>query len=276
MPSTPAAGLRGPGKQATLSGPQGNQQPTTPTNNKPMANKLTWDAPALSWDSPGAFWDGTAASPRTMKKVKAVIDFTRYTDAILAPTAQTIHDEMLAAAATFADPPVAMAALATLISTYNTKLAAKASRATADINAFKTAREALEDALAQLGGYVNSEADGDGAIVELSGFPSYGGDQPAPSPVPAAPENVRIKHGAVSGSIVIQFTPDRRQAVSEVQLNPGDPNTEAGWKHAAVTKGGKASISSLPVGSIQWARVRTYGPGNTPGAWSDPAKIVVT
>jgi hypothetical protein len=30
------------------------------------------------------------------------------------------------------------------------------------------------------------------------------------------------------------------------------------------------------VGSTQWARVRTYGPGNTPGAWSDPAKITVT
>ena len=210
-----------------------------------------------------------------MKKVKAVIDFTKYTDAILAPTAQTIHDQMLAAAATFDDPTVAMAALQTLISTYLTKLAAKASRATADINAFKTAREALEDALAQLGGYVNSEAEGDGAIVELSGFPSYGGDQPAPSPVPAAPANVRIKHGTVSGSIVIQFKPDRRQAVSEVQLNPGDPNTESGWTHAAVTKGGKATISGLPVGSTQWARVRTYGPGNTPGAWSDPAKITV-
>ena len=241
-----------------------------------MANPLTWDAPALSWDSPNAFWDGTAASPRTMKKVKAVIDFTKYTDAILAPTAQNIHDQMLAEAATFDAPPVAMTALQTLITTYETKLAAKAGRATADINAFKTARAALEDALAQLGAYVNSKAQGDGDIVQSSGFPSYGGAQPGPSPVPGPPANVRITHGTVSGSIVVRFTPDRAQAISEVQLNAGDPNTESAWAHAAVTKGGKATISGLTVGSTQWARVRTYGPGNTPGAWSDPAKITVT
>ena len=241
-----------------------------------MASPLTWDAPALSWDQPGASWDGTAASPRTMKKVKAVINFTSYTDAILAPTAQNIHDQMLAAAATFDTPPVTMAALATLITSYLTKLAAKASRATADINAFKTIRQDMEDALAQLGGYVNTKAAGDGDIVDLSGFPSYGGAAPSPSTVPASPSNLRITQGTVSGSIVVRFTPDRAQAISEVQLNPGDPNTESGWVHSAVTKGGKVTISGLTVGSTQWARVRTYGPGNTPGAWSDPAKITVT
>ena len=241
-----------------------------------MASQLTWDAPALSWDQSGATWDGMAASPRTMKKIKAVIDFTKYTDAILAPTAQNIHDQMLAAAATFTAPPVTMTALATLITSYLTKLAAKASRATADINAFKTTRQDMEDALAQLGGYVNTVAQGDGTIVELSGFPSYGGVNPSPAAVPASPSNLRITHGTVSGSIVVRFTPDRAQAISEVQLNPGDPNTEAAWVHSAVTKGAKATISGLTVGSTQWARVRTYGPGNTPGAWSDPAKITVT
>ena len=241
-----------------------------------MASPLTWDAPALSWDQPGASWDGTAASPRTMKKVKAVINFTSYTDAILAPTAQNIHDQMLAAAATFTAPPVAMTALQTLITDYDMKLAAKASRATADVSAFNIARKALEDALSQLGGYVNSVALGDGTIVDLSGFPSYGGAQPGPAALPAAPSNVRITHGTMGGSIVVRFTPDRQGAVSEVQLNAGDPNTESAWAHAAVSNGAKATISGLTVGSTQWARVRTYGAGNTPGAWSDPAKITVT
>jgi hypothetical protein len=210
-----------------------------------------------------------------MKKVKAVIDFTKYTDAILPHTAKVILDAMTGASATFDAPPVTMAALGALITTYEAKLVAKASRATADVNAFKTAREALEDALAQLGNYVNLKADGDAAIVELSGFPSYGGDQPAPAPVPQAPANVRIKHGTVSGTIVVQFKPDRKQSISEIQLNAGDPNNEAGWVHAVSTKGAKATISGLPVGSTQWARVRTYGPGHLPGAWSDPAKITV-
>ncbi len=210
-----------------------------------------------------------------MKKVKAVIDFTKYTDAILPHTAKVILEAMTDAAATFVSPPVTMAALGALITTYEEKLVAKASRATADMSAFKTAREALEDALAQLGTYVNLKADGNPAIVELSGFPSYGGDQPPPAPVPEAPSNVRIKHGTVSGTIVVQFKADRKQAISEIQLTAGDPNSEAGWVHAVSTKGAKAAISGLPVGSTQWARVRTYGPGNIPGAWSDPAKITV-
>ena len=40
--------------------------------------------------------------------------------------------------------------------------------------------------------------------------------------------------------------------------------------------GGKVVISGLTVGSTVWVRIATVGPGGQLGAWSDPAKIVVT
>ena len=76
-----------------------------------MPAAVFWDQPGLTFDS-ALSWDAAAAPPRkTMNKTKANIDFSNYTHAELSPIAQTIHDDMTANAATFATPPVTMAAL---------------------------------------------------------------------------------------------------------------------------------------------------------------------
>src|SRR5258706_9414617 len=105
-----------------------------------MPAPFIWDT--TDWDS-AAFWDGVAERTKTMDSVKAIIDFTGYTGVELSPVAHTIHDQMLLNAATFAAPPVTMAACLTLITTYDAKLVLRASRATADVMAFNQAREAL-------------------------------------------------------------------------------------------------------------------------------------
>src|SRR5205823_14950176 len=53
---------------------------------------------------------------------KAIIDLSGYTGAELSPVAHTIHDTMNANAATFATPPVTMAALQTYIDSFDDKL----------------------------------------------------------------------------------------------------------------------------------------------------------
>ena len=74
-----------------------------------MPAPLTWDSPGLSWDS-GATWDGVAANKtKAMSTIKAIIDFSGYSAAELGPIAHTIHDKMVANAATFPSPTVAMA-----------------------------------------------------------------------------------------------------------------------------------------------------------------------
>jgi hypothetical protein len=237
--------------------------------------KLTYDA-GWRYDTPGLLWDGDAPStPKKMPITKAVIDFTPYTAADLAPIAQQIHDKMTLNAATFPAPPTTMAALQTLVTTFSTKLAAKASRATADIIAFNVARHDLEVALGHLGNYVNTVANGDPVIVEKSGFPSYQTGQPADPTPPAAPSDLRLRAGDLSGEIVARYRPAREKSFNEVQKCTGDPAVEANWEHAAMVGGGKATIGSLTPGALIWIRVRTCGLKGVMGAWSDPAQIRV-
>ena len=239
-----------------------------------MAHPLTWNAPGLTWNQPGATWDGVVADrPKKMSKTKAVIDFTGYTAGDLAPVAQNIHDEMLAHVATFATPAVTMIALQTLVDDFNDKLAAKASRATADIVAFNVARHELEETLFELGNYVNNIAKGDPAIVVQSGFPSYQTGQVGTPGAPAAPTNLRLRHGDVSGEIVARYRPSRVPSMNEVQKCFGDPLVEANWVHAGTFSSGKAIISGVTPGAIVWIRVRTFGTKGLVGDWSDPAQI---
>jgi len=241
-----------------------------------MPAPLKWNAPGARWNT-GLKWNGTQPTTRPMQTTKAVIDFCNYAAAELTPIAQTIHDEMLANAATFDDPPVAMTALATLLSTYSQKLSARASNASADVLAFNIARNDLEGALHDLGVYVNYVAKGDPTIVEKSGFPSYpygAGVAPLPG-IPAAPQDVKLRAGDLSGSIVLRCKPDRARSFNVAQINTGNPNSDADWKPAAQFSGGKAVIGGIAIGSITWVRVATVGAGGQLGAWSDPAKIVV-
>ncbi len=179
-----------------------------------MPTPLTWGSPGLTWDSgSGVTWDGVA-SPRSksMNNIKAIVDFSGYPAADLSPVAQMIHDKLVANAATFPTLPTSMPALQTLITTYDAKLVARASRATADVMAFNIARDALEAALGPLGNYVNSVAKGAPMTVELSGFPSYETARPADPTPPAAPSDLRLRQGEVSGSLWPATSPSASRA----------------------------------------------------------------
>lgn len=246
-----------------------NANPTTT-----MPAPLTWDTPSLFWDS--ASWDGVAAtSQKTMNNTKAIIDFSGYTAAELGPVAQTIHTKTTLNAAIFTAPPITMAALLTLITTYDEKLVARTSRATADVIAFNEAREELESQLGVLGGYVNTVAKGDPVIVEKSGFPFYTtGVTPDTSP-PEAPTDLKLRHGDVSGTVVARYKPRREPSTNEVQINSGDPNDEASWHTKGIFQRGRAELTGLTPGMVVWVRVRTVGLKGIMGAWSDPAQIRV-
>ena len=210
-----------------------------------------------------------------MSTTKAIIDFSSYTAAELGPLAQHIHDELVGNATVFATPTVTMSAFAPLITTYNTKLVARESRASADIIAFNNAREAVETALNRLGNYVNDVAQGDPLVIEQSGFPGYLTQRSADTSAPAAPENLRLRHGDVSGSILARYRAQRQPSTNEVQINTGNPNTEGDWRAAGIFQGQKAEITGLTPGTKVWVRVRTTGLRGVMGAWSDSAQLMV-
>lgn len=240
-----------------------------------MPQPLTWDTPGVTFDS-GATWDGVAPSPRkTMNNAKAIIDFSGYTAAELGPVAQMIHDKMTLNAATFPNPSVTMPALQTMITSYDQKLVARASRATADVLAFNTVREALEQTLGSLGNDVNSVAKGAPGIVALSGFPSYETARSQDTSPPPAPTDLRLRQGDLSGTLMARYKPGRQPNTNEVQVNLADPNNEAGWHTKGLFQGGRAELDGFTPGSVVWVRVRTVGLKGVMGAWSDPAQLRV-
>ena len=212
-----------------------------------------------------------------MNTTKAVINFANYADGKLAPVAQLIHDQMTLNAGMFTNPnpPIDMATLQTKIATYNTTLAAKGNRGKTDMMAFAAARSALEEALHELGMYVNLKAKGDPDIVAKSGFPSYDSARtPDPTP-PAAPTNLRLKKGSLSGSIALQCVPDRTSSTNQAQYTTGDPNVESNWQDKGFFTGQKGEFSGFTPGTCVWIRVRTMGLKGIWGDWSDPAEIMV-
>jgi hypothetical protein len=206
-----------------------------------------------------------------MSKIKASIDFTRHLDPELCPSARTIHDQMSENAATFPAPPVSMATLVICAE----RLAARASRAKVEVIAFQVARRALEKALRGLGLYVNSVAKGEAMIVAKSGFPHFSTARPVNTSPLAAPQNLRLSHGKLSGVIKALYKPAKEKSVNEVQICTGDPNREEDWKQAGFYKHSRAELSGLTPGTLIWVRVRTVGQKGVMGAWSDPAQIRV-
>ncbi len=210
-----------------------------------------------------------------MSTVKAITDFSRYLAADLAPAAGRIHAKMSENAAIFPAPPMAMAAFGALVEDYKAKYAARQGRATADVLAFKIARKALAAALCRLGAYVNTVAEGDPAVVERSGFPSYSTARTPDLSAPTAPLNLRLKHAGPIGSIVARYKAARRPSMNEVQVCMGDPNDESQWRTVGIFQGQKVTLTGLTPGAIVWVRVRTAGLRGKMGNWSDPAEIRV-
>lgn len=238
-----------------------------------MPTAYSWDAPGLTWSS-SISWDSAPAdNPSKTMNTKAIIDFSDYSATALGDLAQVIHNHFVENAATFPNPPVALATFQTQITDYTTKRLARESRASADILAFNLARTLMETTLTSFGNYVNTVAKGDPAIVELGGVPSYQtGTTPDLTP-PGAPQDLNLRHGEVTGSILFRCKTERRGSVNEVQIHLGDPNDEAGWVQKALIKGGKGELTGFPPGIVVWVRIRTIGIRGIMGAWSDPAQI---
>ncbi|MBL9151753.1 MAG: hypothetical protein JNK37_04695 [Verrucomicrobiales bacterium] len=210
-----------------------------------------------------------------MSKIKAIIDFTDYPASELATLAGAIHERLVLHADRFPDPPVSTETLGMLVADYRQKLAARASRASADVLALRQARHALEQALRTLGYYVNTVAGGRAEVVEMSGFPSFSTVRTRDLSPPAAPTDLRLRHLTLSGSILARYRPTRRHGGNEVQVTTGDPNDESSWRRHGIFPGGRAEMTGLPPGALIWVRVRTIGLRGVMGAWSDPAQIRV-
>jgi hypothetical protein len=207
---------------------------------------------------------------------KARVNFAGELEGNLSGPSHNIHTKMVANAALYANPPVAMPAFLTIIEAWDTALEQAQPGGRDRITTKNNAREALEDALRKLGGYVNTIADGDEAKIELSGFPSYDTNHPQGGPITFVPQNLRLERSPVSGGFIAKWQGDGTRATYEVQTTTGDPNVAANYAYKGSFTGGRAELSGFTPGVTVWVRVRKIGTKGETGGWSDPANIMVT
>jgi hypothetical protein len=212
-----------------------------------------------------------------MAYAKAVVDFSRYGDGELQAPSKKIHDSVVTNAVTFPDLPRTPAEFDTLITAFVTALGNALKGGSDRVNTKNEARAALEEALYELGTYVNLVAKGDQTIVDLSGFPSYTTDRTqSAGGVTFVPQNVRWEDGTVGGEEILRWKGDGTKAMYEVQTCTGDPNNPANWTYRGSFSGGKAVLKGFSAGTVIWGRVRKIGKGGEVGDWSDPAQIMAT
>jgi hypothetical protein len=130
--------------------------------------------------------------------------------------------------------------------------------------------EALDAALTQLAGYVESVSGGDEAKITSAGMDlraaqTATGDLPAPEALDATP-------GRRDGEIELSWDRVDKARSYVVERSP-DPPTAASWQHASISTKSQATVAALTSGTKYWFRVAAVGPsGQSP--WSHPVARV--
>lgn len=135
-------------------------------------------------------------------------------------------------------------------------------------------RAILVDALRKLGGYVNSVARGRSSMLLSTGLVLIG--PPRPMTLPAVPEKIRLRDGAVSGQVRLDFS--AVQSAWEYEVEVGKAADTEGvilWEESFWTTSSRGSmLTGLAPGDRCYARVRARN-GRGLGDWSQPVSLIV-
>ena len=161
-----------------------------------------------------------------------------------------------------------LAVVTTSLTAFSDALAMDGSGRTAAVAA---ARADLETKLGQLAGNLELTAGVTDAQLATTGFEMRKPRTTTDAPVDA-PQNVRVKSTGMNGQVQVLCAPVDRARSYQVQKTL-DPTNWTDVGTFGSTRG--ITISGLERGKDIWVRVRAVG-GNGPGAWSDPATVMVT
>ena len=184
-------------------------------------------------------------------------DSTRVPD--LLSDAQSVFTDMSAAAATFTNPPVPMATLKQDIDNLTISAAAASDGGKKDIAQRNKDRHALEEDLTLLGAYVVKVANGDPAILILSGFKAAPPRSRAVAQPLAQPTIASIEQ-ANSGQLNVSIRAVDKAHGYDVSYSALVNGLPGNWITETVTQARKpVSITGLTPGTIYAFRVRALG-----------------
>jgi hypothetical protein len=186
-------------------------------------------------------------------------NFSRTKVPDLLTKAQKIMTNITAAAATFPNPPVTMAQIQTEITALTASSAAATDGSKKDIALRNKDHHTLEQDLTLLGAYIVKIANGDPAIIAVSGFTA------APPrvhtvPQPLAKPVVDSVTQGNSGQALVQLTPISKAKSYEIQSAPMVNGVPGTWTTTTVTAAKRpVSITPLIPGTTYAFRVRALG-----------------
>jgi len=180
----------------------------------------------------------------------------------------------------FPEPwPSQVPSFAQLEEAYNTfrdALHASASRDRNKIAERDASRAVLDGYLKTLAGYLEVIAHGDTAKLMRTGYELRKDRVRSTNTDPlSAPGGFVVKHGKLSGVMVLHARALPGAISYEAYQTDGDPTSEAGWKDEGTFPGcNHIEIAGLTPGKIYWFRIRAISI-NGNGAWTDPASLMV-
>lgn len=204
------------------------------------------------------------------KKLKALINFRRYTDSDQETMAESILQSM-DGNANFPSPTPALPDVQTLLNAYSTSLVNAATRDRNKVAQKNSDRAALEASLTSLGNYVNAVCNGNLLMLTSSGFPVS--KLPQPRHIPN-PETVIVEQGQAVGSLISRI-PAVKGATGYVhQITPHPLTPESEWESFASSRT-KYIFENLEQGKKYWFRVAAIGSNDQVATSSEVSQFVM-
>ena len=207
-----------------------------------------------------------------MKKIKLCLNEKSVDEKITQGT--SIKNGIAANSATYVNPSPSVAAMNTVITTLQTKQAARvaaveaAKAATEDLHA---AEAAYDLTMVQVATYAEFITGGDPVKLELANLEVR--RLPAPTTELGQVENLKVGTNGYPGRYLLSWHPLKGARLYEVQLSV-DPPTATSWQTAEGVSAARLRIDGLPSGERRAVRVRGRVKGVL-GQWSEPVTRVV-
>lgn len=193
---------------------------------------------------------------------------TTYSDSDIDITVHAIITA-LTGNAFFLTPAPTLAAITVLFEAFIAALGLVKDGGKSEAAAKNSARVLLQDGMRSLGQYIENTAE-DLEQILTSKYPLQ--KERAPLGVQPAPENLRLKHGKVSGSIAATCDVNSHRVMYEWQSAIGENPTE--WTNEAPTNSSRTTFEGNTPGTWLNARVRARVPAGA-GDWSGVTRIMV-
>jgi len=201
--------------------------------------------------------------------------FEKYSVKGLVVRATTIKDGLTAAtwcSESWPSPFPQKTLVISKISDFLLKASAAADGGSDRIAARDAARVVMEGFLTSAAPYLQALAAGDVEKLEQTGYELSKERGPISSELPGQPQNVKMKHGDIGGTLALSCSKEPLAVSYEAQLGT-DPNNEATYTMQMVSGGcRKIVFTGVTPGQLYYGRIRVIG-RNGMGPWSDVAQL---